>query len=304
MAHPRAIRTAAVLGAGTMGAQIAAHLANAGIPSHLLDLTRDHARDGLKRAAALKPDPFYTRHAAALVTTGGFDTDFGVLATVDWIIEAVVERIDVKRALLERVDAVRGPGTIVSSNTSGMSIAALAEGRSADFRRHWLGTHFFNPPRYLRLLEIVPTSSTEPAVVDHLSEFADHRLGKGIVVATGHAQLHRQPHRPVRRGGDASGAGDRGLHHRGDRRHHGARDRPSEERDVPHDGPRRARHPRARGTEPGRAPGRSAGAGAVRSAANRRHAGRARVDRRQGGAGLLQARAAGEGESGRQGPRF
>jgi 3-hydroxyacyl-CoA dehydrogenase len=183
MSEPRSIWTAAVLGAGTMGAQIAAHLANAGIPSHLLDLTGDQARDGLKRAASLKPDPFYTRAATALVTTGGFDTDFDALATADWIIEAVVERMDVKRGLLERVDAVRRPGTIVSSNTSGMSISVLGEGRSEDFRRHWLGTHFFNPPRYLRLLEIIPTPDTDPLVVSHLSRFADRRLGKGIVVA-------------------------------------------------------------------------------------------------------------------------
>ena len=183
VAPARSIRTAAVLGAGTMGAQIAAHLANAGIPSHLLDLTADQAREGLKRATALKPDPFYTREAAALITPGGFDTDLRVLATADWIIEAVVERLDVKRGLLERVDAVRRPGSIVSSNTSGIPIAALGEGRSEDFRRHWLGTHFFNPPRYLRLLEIIPTADTDPQVVARVCWFADHRLGKGIVVA-------------------------------------------------------------------------------------------------------------------------
>ena len=165
MAAPRSIRTAVVLGAGTMGAQIAAHLANAGIPSHLLDLTDLRRARRPEAGSALKPDPFYTPDPTALVTTGGFDTDFGVLATADWIIEAVVERIDVKRGLLERVDEVRGSSTIVSSNTSGMSIAALGEGRSDDFRRHWLGTHFFNPPRYLRLLEIIPTPNTDPLVV-------------------------------------------------------------------------------------------------------------------------------------------
>ena len=95
----------------------------------------------------------------------------------------MVERLDVKRALLERVDAVRRPGTIVSSNTSGISIAAIAEGRSDDFRRHWLGTHFFNPPRYLRLLELIPTPATDPAVLERVRQFADHRLGKGVVVA-------------------------------------------------------------------------------------------------------------------------
>jgi len=177
------MRAMAVLGAGTMGAQIAAHVANAGVPVVLLDLTADIARDGLKRARTLKPDPFFTADAAALVTTGGLDSDLPKLAAVDWITEAVVEQLEVKRALLERVDAVRRPGTIVTSNTSGISIAAMAEGRSDDFRRHWLGTHFFNPPRYLRLLEIIPTRETDPSVVERVSHFADHRLGKGVVVA-------------------------------------------------------------------------------------------------------------------------
>ncbi len=177
------IRSITVLGAGTMGAQIAAHFANAGVPALLLDLTPELARQGLDRARALKPDPFFTPDAATLVTTGGFDADLPRIADADWIIEAVVEQLDVKRALLARVDAVRRPGTIVTSNTSGIPIAALAEGRSDDFRRHWLGTHFFNPPRYLRLLEIIPTADTDPAVVARVSQFADRRLGKGVVVA-------------------------------------------------------------------------------------------------------------------------
>src|SRR5450759_2758514 len=117
------------------------------------------------------------------ITTGGFDSDLPTLSAADWIIEAVVEQLEVKRALLERVDAVRRPGPIVTSNTSGIPIRALAEGRSDDFRRHWLGTHFFNPPRYLRLLEVIPTAETDPAVVERVSHFADHRLGKGVVVA-------------------------------------------------------------------------------------------------------------------------
>src|SRR5216117_2418270 len=157
-------RAMAVLGAGTMGAQIAAHVANAGVPVVLLDLTADAAREGLKRASALKPDPFFTPAAAALITTGGFDGDLAKLATVDWILQAVVEQLDIKRALLERVDTVRRPGTIVSSNTSGIRITALAEGRSDDFRRHWLGTHFFNPPRYMHLVELVPTPDTDPSI--------------------------------------------------------------------------------------------------------------------------------------------
>jgi 3-hydroxyacyl-CoA dehydrogenase len=177
------IRSVAVLGAGTMGAQIAAHFANAGVPVVLLDLTAEAARDGVKRARGLKPDPFFTADTAALITTGGFDAEFAKLAAVDWILEAVVEVFDVKRGLLDRVDAVRRPGVIVSSNTSGIPIASLAEGRSDDFRKHWLGTHFFNPPRYLRLLEVIPTPHTDPAVVERVAHFADHRLGKGVVVA-------------------------------------------------------------------------------------------------------------------------
>src|SRR5882672_10563466 len=177
------IRSAAVLGAGTMGAQIAAHLANAGVPVLLLDLTKDMAGEGLKRARALKPDPFFTPDTASLVSTGGFDTDLPLLATADWILEAVIENLDVKRALLERVDGIRRPDAIVSSNTSGIPIATLAEGRSEAFRQHWLGTHFFNPPRYLRLLEVIPTPDTDATVVERVSRFADLRLGKGVVIA-------------------------------------------------------------------------------------------------------------------------
>src|SRR5712691_10033670 len=175
------IRSAAVLGAGVMGAQIAAHFANAGIPTLLLDLTTNVARDGLKRARALKPDPFFTVDVGSLIELGGFDTDLGRLSGADLIVEAVTEQIDVKRALLARVDAVRSGETIASSNTSGIPIAALAKGRSDGFRRHWLGTHFFNPPRYLRLLEVIPTAETDPAVVDRVSQFADVNLGKGVV---------------------------------------------------------------------------------------------------------------------------
>jgi 3-hydroxyacyl-CoA dehydrogenase len=177
------MRAVAVLGAGTMGAQIAAHLANAGVPALLLDLTADVAREGLARARKLKPDPFFTAEAAALVSTGSFDDDLPRVKHCDWIIEAVVERLDIKQSLLEKVEQHRRPGAIVSSNTSGIPIAAIAEGRSDDFRRHWLGTHFFNPPRYLKLLEIIPTPETDRAVVERLSRFADRGLGKGVVIA-------------------------------------------------------------------------------------------------------------------------
>jgi 3-hydroxyacyl-CoA dehydrogenase len=177
------IRSVAVLGAGTMGAQIAAHFANAGVPALLLDLSGDVARDGLKRARTLKPDPFFTTEAAALIATGGFDTDFDKVAAADWIVEAVVEQIEAKRQLFERVDRARRNGTIVSTNTSGIPVGALADGRSADFRRHFLGTHFFNPPRYLHLVEVIPTTDTDRSVVDTITRFADRRLGKGVVVA-------------------------------------------------------------------------------------------------------------------------
>ena len=176
-------RTVAVLGAGTMGAQIAAHFANAGVPVLLLDVTADAARDGLKRARALKPDPFFVPDGASLITTGGFDTDLAKLEDVDWIVEAVIEQLDAKRALLERIEPVRRPGAVVSSNTSGIPIRSIAEGRSDEFRRHWLGTHFFNPPRYLPLVEVIPTADSDPVVIDRVSRFLDLRLGKGVVVA-------------------------------------------------------------------------------------------------------------------------
>ena len=151
------IRSVAVLGAGVMGAQIAAHFANAGVPALLLDVTAEAAAKGLVRAKALKPDPFFTPDASKLITTASFDVGMQKLRDVDWILEAVVEQLEIKRGLLERVDADRRAGSIVSSNTSGIPIQTLAEGRTDDFRRHWLGTHFFNPPRYLRLLEVIPT---------------------------------------------------------------------------------------------------------------------------------------------------
>ena len=176
------IHRVAVLGAGTMGSQIAGHFANAGVPALLLDVTADAAREGLKRARALKPDPFFTPDAWKLISTGGFD-ELARVSDSDWIIEAVVEQLEIKRALLEKVDAVRRPGSVVSSNTSGIPIAALAEGRSNDFRHHWLGTHFFNPPRYLHLLEVIPTVETAREVVDAVVSFADHHLGKGVVIA-------------------------------------------------------------------------------------------------------------------------
>src|SRR6476620_759060 len=133
------IQSVAILGAGTMGAQIAAHFANAGVSVLLLDLTNQIASEGLKRARQLKPDPFFTPAVASWIRTGGFDDHLARVGEVDWIIEAVVEQVEVKQSLLAKVDALRRPGTIVTSNTSGIPISVLATARSEDFRRHWLG---------------------------------------------------------------------------------------------------------------------------------------------------------------------
>ncbi|MEN3339836.1 MAG: 3-hydroxyacyl-CoA dehydrogenase [Acidobacteriota bacterium] len=180
---PLRIKNAAVVGAGTMGAQLAAHFANAGVPTLLLDITRDVARAGLERARALRPDPFFTPATHTLVRTGGLDEDLAALGQSDWIVEAVVERLDVKQSLFTRIESCRRADAIVSSNTSGIPIAALAAGRSDGFRKHFLGTHFFNPPRYLHLLEIIPGPDTNPAVPGTIAAFAEHRLGKGVVFA-------------------------------------------------------------------------------------------------------------------------
>ncbi len=176
------IRRAGVLGAGVMGAQIAAHLANAGVDVWLLDISADAAAAGLKRAMGLKPDPFFAPDVARRIRTGPL-ADLSPLADADWIIEAVVEDLDIKRELLARIDDVRAATTVVSSNTSGIPLGTLAEGRSPGFRAHWLGTHFFNPPRYLRLVEVIPTPDTNPAVTAQLSAWIDTRLGKGVVPA-------------------------------------------------------------------------------------------------------------------------
>ena len=146
------IRSVAVLGAGTMGAQIAAHVANAGVPVLLLDRDRDIAAAGLARAKKLKPDPFFTRDVSSRITLGGFEHDLPGIADCDWVVEAIIEQLDAKQELLTRVEPHCRPDTVITSNTSGIPINAIAAGRPPDFKRRWLGSHFFNPPRYLRLV--------------------------------------------------------------------------------------------------------------------------------------------------------
>src|SRR5215831_1981608 len=193
--HQR-INKVAVLGAGTMGARIAAHFANAGMPCVLLDMvppdaaqsTDKQARNkivaaGLDAAVKSKPAAFLEKGLERLITIGNFDDDMKLLADTDWIIEAVAENLEIKRALLKKVEAVRKPGSVVTTNTSGLPVHSIAEGFSDDFRRHWFGTHFFNPPRYMRLLEIIPTPEADSAAIAAVSHFCDVRMGKGIVTA-------------------------------------------------------------------------------------------------------------------------
>jgi 3-hydroxyacyl-CoA dehydrogenase len=198
------IKKAAVLGAGVMGAQIAAHLANAGIPCLLLDIVpkeltseeqakgltlesrivRDRiAQTGLDAAAKAKPAAFFSPDAAKLVSVGNFEDDLPKLKDCDWIIEAIVEKIEIKRSLYELIEPYLQPAAIITSNTSGIPLASLAEGRSDNFRKHFLGTHFFNPPRYLYLMEVITTPHTLPEVTTFIADFTDRVLGKGVVYA-------------------------------------------------------------------------------------------------------------------------
>ena len=178
-----------------MGAQIAAHLANAGIPTLLLDIVpRDDqtdrapdrnaiARAGFEAAKKAKPAAFFTSDLSSLVTVGNFEDDLAQLKDCDLIIEAVVENLEIKRSLYEKVEQHRRPGSIIASNTSGIPLQQLAEGRSEDFRAHFLGMHFFNPPRYMHLVELIRTEWTKPEVSCSMFGFLDERLGKGVVVA-------------------------------------------------------------------------------------------------------------------------
>jgi 3-hydroxyacyl-CoA dehydrogenase len=189
----RSIKKVAVLGSGVMGSRIACHFAGIGVQTLLLDIQpkqeegKRHDPNAIVNAAlatAIKsnPSPVFTKSVAKKITTGNFDDNMKDIANCDWIIEVVVERLDIKKQVYEKVEQYRKPGTLITSNTSGIPIHMLSEGRSEDFKKHFCGTHFFNPPRYLRLLEIIPTPSTDPAIVDFLMGYGDKYLGKQTVL--------------------------------------------------------------------------------------------------------------------------
>jgi 3-hydroxyacyl-CoA dehydrogenase len=190
----RSIKKVAILGSGVMGSRIACHFAGIGVNVLLLDMVPKEAmestkpqernklvNDALQAALKSNPSPVYTKATAKKITTGNFDDNLQEIAGVDWIIEVVVERLDIKQMMYEKIEKYRKPGTLITSNTSGIPIHLMAEGRSEDFQKHFCGSHFFNPPRYLRLLEIIPTPHTSPDVVDFLMEYGDVFLGKTTV---------------------------------------------------------------------------------------------------------------------------
>ncbi len=192
----RRIEKAVVLGAGTMGSRIAAHFANAGLPCILLDIVpptlppdapsaerNKIVRAGLEAAKKSKPAAFFTAALAEKIAIGNFEDDLARCGEADWIIEVVAENLEIKRKLLARVAQFRKPGAIITTNTSGLPVHLIAEGMSEEFQQHWVGTHFFNPPRYLKLVEVIPGPKTSREVVETLSEFCDRRLGKGVVIA-------------------------------------------------------------------------------------------------------------------------
>src|SRR5580698_2234611 len=189
VAQPFLVRRAAVLGAGTMGSRIAAHLANAGIPTLLLDMVPagegDHSRlakGALEALGKAKPAAFYDAALAALVTPGNFDDDLPKLAGCDWVIEAVAENLAIKTALLARVVPHLAAHALLTTNTSGLPVAQIAEGLEGK-RERFFGTHFFNPPRYMQLLEIIPAAETDPKLIAAFAAFVDLNLGKQVVFA-------------------------------------------------------------------------------------------------------------------------
>jgi 3-hydroxyacyl-CoA dehydrogenase len=191
----RTIKKIAVLGSGVMGSRIACHFAGIGVQVLLLDIVPKEAAESTKSAernklvndalaAAIKsnPSPVYYKDAVKKITTGNFEDNMKDIAACDWIIEVVIERLDIKQKIFEQVEKFRKPETLITSNTSGIPIHLMAEGRSDDFKKHFCGTHFFNPPRYLRLLEIIPTPFTDPEIVDFLMRYGDLYLGKTTVL--------------------------------------------------------------------------------------------------------------------------
>jgi 3-hydroxyacyl-CoA dehydrogenase len=200
----RIINKVAVLGSGIMGSRIACHFANKGVQVLLLDIVprelseaetkksqtlQDKAvrnrivNESLQNALKSSPSPIYDKKFASRISTGNFEDDMPKIADCDWVMEVVVERLDIKKVVFEQVEKFRKPGTLVTSNTSGIPINLMADGRSDDFKKHFCGTHFFNPPRYLKLLEIIPTKHTDPAIVDFLMNYGDQYLGKTTVLA-------------------------------------------------------------------------------------------------------------------------
>src|SRR6195952_2218514 len=189
----RIIKKVAVLGSGVMGSRIACHFAGIGLQVLLLDIAPKEAADAIARnkivndalQAAIKsnPSPVFTKEVIKKIKTGNFTDNMKDIADCDWVIEVVVERLDIKQSVFTEVEKYRKPGTLITSNTSGIPIHMMAEGRSDDFKKYFCGTHFFNPPRYLRLLEIIPTKYTDPDVIDFLMHYGDLYLGKTTVLA-------------------------------------------------------------------------------------------------------------------------
>src|SRR5687767_1490634 len=191
----RNIRKVAVLGSGVMGSRIAAHFAGVGLQVLLLDIVPKDlppdattaqknkiVNDALDAAVKSNPSPVYHKDVIKNITTGNFTDNMKDIAAVDWVIEVVVERLDIKQSIFNEVEKYRKPGTLVTSNTSGIPIHLMAEGRSEDFQKHFAGTHFFNPPRYLKLLEIIPTPKTDAEIVKFLMHYGDLYLGKTTVL--------------------------------------------------------------------------------------------------------------------------
>src|ERR1700733_2376277 len=184
----RIIKKVAVLGSGVMGSRIACHFAGIGLQVLLLDIANSEGdknkivNDALATAIKSNPSPVYHKDVIKKIKTGNFTDNMKDIAGYNWIIEVVVERLDIKQSIFTEVEKYRKPGTLITSNTSGIPIHLMAAGRSDDFKKHFCGTHFFNPPRYLRLLEIIPTPFTDPEVVDFLLHYGDLYLGKTTVL--------------------------------------------------------------------------------------------------------------------------